>query len=196
MQSTYGDFLKEKKDKLGEFVKEKKENLGKILKQTQDNIITLQNNIKFNQSRHSMLEHFMVTHASLTTLIIVSIVFWLISLSILISNTSKMLKDNNAKKYYNLNTVATVLVTLAIILLVIFYTNSGNSDVQTYFYEIFSSIYSMLIIGCIILYINTNNMAKDKNAKEYYNLNISASVLVLLPFLFCLGTFIYLKYYW
>ena len=184
----------------GEFVKGKTDNLNKILKQAQDNIIiAVKNNMKDEISqraqKHSIFEKILAIHASIFIVIIVSFICWFISLILLISNTSKMSNDNNAKKYYNLNTAATVLVTLAIILLVIFYYNANNYDVQTYYYEIFSSIYSMLIIGCIILYINTNNMAKDKDAKEYYISNIFASVSIVIPFLVSLGFFIYMNSY-
>jgi len=39
------------------------------------------------------------------------------------------------------------------------------------------------IIGFIILWVNTNSMAKDPNAQPYYNANVASSVLVSIPLL-------------
>ena len=39
------------------------------------------------------------------------------------------------------------------------------------------------VIGFLFLWVNTNSMAKDPNAKPYYNYNVVASVLVSIPLL-------------
>jgi len=36
-------------------------------------------------------------------------------------------------------------------------------------------------VGFIFLYVNTYNMASDKNAQSYYSANIVASVLLSIP---------------
>jgi hypothetical protein len=38
-------------------------------------------------------------------------------------------------------------------------------------------------IALVILYVNTHRIKKDKNAREYYELNLTASVLFSLPLL-------------
>jgi hypothetical protein len=40
------------------------------------------------------------------------------------------------------------------------------------------------IIALIILYVNTDKIRKDKNAREYYESNLAASILFSLPLLF------------
>ena len=224
MQSSYSEFLQQKRDSLGEFLKQKQNNYGEILQQKRDSLADFlkqkQNNyseilqqkkdslgqfLKQNQDSinnllkpspetQKLVRFFeLVQSPYMAFLIIGSQLSVLISLLLLYINTSKMSKDDNVKKYYELNIIASVMVSIAFVLF--YLLHYFQDSVKAYENEIISFILLMLFIGCIILYINTNKMANDKDAKEYYNSNISSSVLVLVPFISMIVFKIYVEFF-
>jgi uncharacterized membrane protein len=61
-------------------------------------------------------------------------------------------------------------------------------NVDEYFVYLPLALCLIQFIGFILLYINTYFIGYDKNAKQYYAYNVSASVLVSIPLLvFVLG---------
>jgi len=55
-------------------------------------------------------------------------------------------------------------------------------------------IFTLQVVGFILLWVNTSKMEKDHNARGYYNLNVASSVLVALPLISSILTLIYLYF--
>jgi hypothetical protein len=65
----------------------------------------------------------------------------------------------------------------------------SSINVDEYFVYLPLVLTLIQFIGFIILYVNTNSIGNDKNAKQYYASNVTASVLVSIPLLvLVLGT--------
>ena len=190
-RNSLGEFLKQKQNNYGEILQQKRNSLGEFLKQNQDSINNL---LKPSSETQKLVRFFEFVQSPYMAflLIFAQLSMW-VALLLLYVSTSKMSKDDNVKKYYELNIIASVMVSIAVVLFYLWH--HFQDSVKDYENEIISFILLMLFIGCIILYINTNKMANDKDAKEYYNSNISSSVLVLMPFICMIGFKIYIEFF-
>ena len=64
----------------------------------------------------------------------------------------------------------------------------SNINVDEYFVYLPLVLGLIQLIGFITLYVNTHSIGNDKNARQYYASNITASILVSIPLLvFVLG---------